>query len=361
MRFRKRILNPALFFLNILASLGFALALLAPFVPPNFMSIFAFAATGFPVLILLNLLFLVWWLIQWNRRILLPVLTLAAGYFAVGRTYRFGDTYQVIPDKDKISLMSYNVRSFNRYQWLDETDIPEKINALIEKEQPDIIFFQEYFHSDQLELPSYPHRFFGDHDNGSSSGLAIFSRIPLSGSARIYLDEKNRSYNLLKTHISWQGREWVLYNVHLASVGLEQPDYQALESPDYEEGENLKSGLKNIVRRLHYAYRRRTGQAEELRRHLERDTSLVILGGDFNDVPQSYPYHLVNNRLLDSFIEGGGHGFGHTYARGPLPLRIDYLWHSTDLRSRNYRVVREELSDHYPLMADFMPAGSGGI
>ena len=357
MRFRKRILNPLLFFINILAALGFALALLAPFVPPSLFSIFAFAATGFPLLILLNLLFLVWWLIQLNRRILLPLITLAAGYFALGRTYRFGAAYQVIPESEKISLMSYNVRSFNRYQWLDDPAIPKKIEALIDKEEPDIILFQEYFHTDGLDLSDYPHRFFGDQKNGSTSGLAIFSRMPLAGGERIFLDEQNRSYNLLKTHLKWRGQDIILYNVHLASVGLEQPDYQALENPDYEEGENLKSGLKNIVRRLHYAYRRRTGQAEELKRHLARDSGLVILGGDFNDVPQSYPYHLTDASMLDSFIEGGGHGFGNTFARGPLPLRIDYLWHSPGLKSRNYRVMKEELSDHYPLMADFILTG----
>ncbi len=106
---------------------------------------------------------------------------------------------------------------------------------------------------------------------------------------------------------------------------------------------------------LNKAYQRRAEQVIKLNTFLEEDSTIKVLGGDFNDVPQSFAYHLVSAHLKDSFINGGGSGFGKTFARGPVPLRIDYLWHSVGLKSVNYHVPDKELSDHFPLVVDIVP------
>lgn len=355
MNFRKRILNPLFFFLNILAAIGFIFGLLAPFISPSSLSIFAFAATGFPLILLINVLFLIWWLVQLNRRVLLPIVTLLIGYFAFGRTYRTGETFQEIREEDKLTVMTYNVRSFNRYGWLDNPDIPGQITKLIHEQKPDIILFQEYHRNELFNLPEYPHRSFGDHNNGSIAGLAIYSKIPLFDAENLNLDTANQTTNLLRAKIVWREQQISIYNIHLASVGLEQTEYETLQNPDYEEGENLKSGVKKIAGMLNKAYQRRAEQVIVLKTYLENDSSTKVLGGDFNDVPQSYAYHLVSDHLKDSFINGGGRGFGNSFARGPVPLRIDYLWHSESLKSVNYHVPEKEFSDHFPLVVDIVP------
>ena len=40
--------------------------------------------------------------------------------------------------------MSFNVRAFNRFKWLDRKKVPESIAKFIQKKSPDIICFQEY-------------------------------------------------------------------------------------------------------------------------------------------------------------------------------------------------------------------------
>lgn len=358
MNFRKKVLNPLFFVLNSFAALAFMLALLAPYIPPKSLSLFAFAAIGFPLLLLINVLFLIWWLVQLNKRIFLPLFCLLIGFFALQKTYRFGNAYQEIRDEDKLSIMTYNVRSFNRYQWLDDTDIPSRITEVIRKEDPDIILFQEYHHNSSFKLPEYPHRLFGDDNNGNKAGLAIYSKLELTEPQILKLDDLNLGSNLLAAKITWKGKLINLFNVHLASVGLEQPDYETLENPDYEQSENLKSGLRKIAARLHHAYRRRARQSQNLETYIKEQADAIILGGDFNDVPLSYPYHMTDKYLLDSFIEGGGSGFGSSYVRGPFPLRIDYLWHSGDLKAKNYRVDRKEYSDHFPVTVDFIPGST---
>ena len=354
MSFRKKILNPFFFILNIISALGFVLALLAPYVSPDTLSFFAFAATGFPLLLLINVLFLIWWMVQFNKRIALPLLTLLLGYFAIGKTFRHADAYQEIRAEDKLSIMTYNVRSFNRYEWLKIPDVPQRISKLIRAEDPDIVLFQEYHRNSGIDLSDYPYQAFGEHNNGSVAGLSIFSKLPLVNSENIRLDEQNATTNLLRTHINWKGMDISLYNIHLASVGLEEPDYATLKNPDYEQSEHLKTGIKKIIIRLHRAYKRRAQQVSILKNILDEEEGTVILGGDFNDVPQSFPYRIISKSLNDSYTHGGAGGFGNTFARGPIPLRIDYLWHSNNLRSVNYHVPKQELSDHFPLIVDFV-------
>ena len=354
MNFRKKVLNPLFFVLNSIAAIAFVIALAAPNIPPTSLSFFAFAATGFPLLLLINMLFLIWWLAQLNKRIILPVACMLIGFTALQKTFRFGNPYQEIRDVDKLSVMTYNVRSFNRYRWLNAADIPTRIMEVIQKEDPDVIFFQEYHQNSSFDLPNYPYRLFGDQNNGIKAGLAIYSKIRLTESQIMRLDDSNLGSNLIAAKISWKGKMINLLNVHLASVGLERPDYATLEDPNYEQTKNLKTGLSKIVVRLNHAYRRRAAQSQKLKSFIREQKDAVILAGDFNDVPLSYSYHLINEYLLDSFIEGGGSGFGSSYVRGPFPLRIDYIWHSSDLRSKNYRVEREELSDHFPVKVDFI-------
>ena len=53
-------------------------------------------------------------------------------------------------DDNNISIMNYNVRLFNLYNWIPGNNVQEDIISFIKKESPDVISFQEY----------HPHIFF---------------------------------------------------------------------------------------------------------------------------------------------------------------------------------------------------------
>ena len=354
MNFRKKVLNPIFYVLNSFVAIGFILALVAPYVPPDRLSLFAFAATGFPILLLVNILFLIWWLVQFHKLAIFHILMLALGYSAIHRTYGLGSTYKAFEQDQKLRVMTYNVRNFNIWNWLDDPEITQKIEQLIRKEDPDIILFQEYHRRGRIKLEDYPYKILGELDNGGAAGLAIYSKFDFESAERIVVGKDRITTNLLKVRIKWKDRKLSIYNLHLASVGLEQSEYETLKNPDQKNSDDLKSGLIRIIKLLNQAYQRRTGQVKTLNQHFGEDDDLVIFGGDFNDVPQSYTYHTISNKLTDSFLSAKGGGFGNTYARGPLPLRIDYLFHSNNLRSKNYQVIEKKLSDHFPLVCDFV-------
>jgi endonuclease/exonuclease/phosphatase (EEP) superfamily protein YafD len=56
--------------------------------------------------------------------------------------------------------------------------------------------------------------------------------------------------------------------------------------------------------------------------------------------------------LEDSFIECGS-GVGNTY-NGAFPsFRIDYMMHSDKIEALDYRTLKADLSDHFPLVVGF--------
>jgi endonuclease/exonuclease/phosphatase family metal-dependent hydrolase len=156
------------------------------------------------------------------------------------------------------------------------------------------------------------------------------------------------------------GREVVLVNAHpTASAGIAH--WQDL--PAYVSA----------------TYARREREVAEVCVALRGETRPVILAGDMNATEQSAVYGLLAQRLGDSWREAGV-GFGHTFpapvfrmADVPFPapewlkspgglldrptpgglVRLDYIFHSNELRAAGVRVVNVGQSDHLAVVAEF--------
>jgi endonuclease/exonuclease/phosphatase (EEP) superfamily protein YafD len=83
-------------------------------------------------------------------------------------------------------------------------------------------------------------------------------------------------------------------------------------------------------------------------RHIELCKHPVIICGDFNDPPVSYTYRKISHGFADAFMRSGW-GIGSTY-HGPMPsFRIDYIMHSKQFISMDYRRIKFDYSDHFPV------------
>ena len=110
--------------------------------------------------------------------------------------------------------------------------------------------------------------------------------------------------------------------------------------------EQRKSGLSRVVQKLKTAFPIRVSQAQKVLNHAAGSPYPTIICGDFNDSPMSYTYNLFNTAYIDAF-RNSSWGFGWTYA-GRLPAgRIDYIFHTPDLNSFNFKVQDQKYSDHY--------------
>ena len=109
---------------------------------------------------------------------------------------------------------------------------------------------------------------------------------------------------------------------------------------------------KNIINKLKTGFIKRKVQADRIAEEIAKSPYPVIIGGDFNDLANSYAYNTIGKNLSNSFAEKGS-GLGRTFSGISPTLRIDNIFTSKQLQVLQYTCLKKKLSDHYPIIADF--------
>jgi endonuclease/exonuclease/phosphatase family metal-dependent hydrolase len=80
----------------------------------------------------------------------------------------------------------------------------------------------------------------------------------------------------------------------------------------------------------------------------------VLLMGDFNDSPISVVHRSLRKHFADAFSVVGKR-WGPTFNIGPIPIRLDHIYCSRNIRVLDCRVRNDALtrvaSDHRPVIA----------
>lgn len=323
-----------LFFLNIMLVLLTILAYVSPFVDPSLTWFFSFFGLGFPILMILNFGFIIFWLMIKPSYLSVSLLTLLAGFYPIQRTIGFNWP----EDRDDgFKVMSYNIGHSKYY--LNEKEGNAHVaefRAFIEKEDPDIICLQERARADfnlYNEIfkgyTAYPDEFIG---------TCVYSKWPVRKSGNLYFD--TNAHNASWVDVEKEGRLLRVYSVHLSSNKVKKM------SDDIKE---MWDESKFILDKYNFHAIKRTEQLNEILQHLESIDHPVIVTGDFNDVPQSYLYRLASGKLNDAFIHHGT-GLVKTHNSFFPGLRIDYAFHSPDIKVLWQNVLNRPFSDHYALV-----------
>jgi len=271
-----------------------------------------------------------------------------------------------IPEENEksIKLMSYNVRSFDLYNWSHNLETREKMFRLIESEQPDILCLQE-FYNDTLDFKNiatikkrlgYPYYHYGqtvyltDHKQPRSWGVITFSVYPIIDQGNI--DFNNSGTNAcIYSDIDVNDTTLRIYNMHLQSVHFGYDDYKYIDQVADKQDANMMA-TKRIVRKMRKASLKRAEQAKEIAASIQQSPYPVVVCGDFNDTPVSYTYQQISKGLQDAFIKKGN-GFGQSLVSKIPGLRIDYVLMNKALHVHNFKTIHKDLSDHYPVVVGF--------
>lgn len=336
------------------------LSYLSPYANPKSFWVFAFFGLLYPWLLLMNIIFLLWWIIRWKKLYWLSLAVILIGWTNMKYLFHFGGTQNT---GSGIKVLSYNVRNFDLYNWSHNKDTRNKIFSLLKKQSADIICLQEFFHGDSGRFAtidsvmkatnSVQHHIKYTYSKKQKDhwGIATFSKYPIIFMGKVPF--KYKSNNICIFSDIKIGKDTIrVYNMHLQSIKFGYDDYRFIEAlketNDTLDAEDIGIGSKNILRRIKRAFIKRTTQAEKILTHINSCKYPVIICGDFNDTPFSYTYHLFSEKYTDSFMESG-RGIGNTY-NGIMPsYRIDYIFHSADFTSYGFNVLKENLSDHYPV------------
>ena len=296
---------------------------------------------AFPVLLALNMAFLVFWLCTRKRWALIPFLGFVVGYGPVS-VYCPLSMLRDAPD-GAIKVLTYNVYGFHGYIINQDADIV----CLQEAEAPmkwradclDSIFAQRY-----------PYRETALSEGGGSDALTVLSKYPIVGHEHI---EYASAFNHSEAYWLAIGRDTVLLiNNHLESTALPQAMRQRFKTLVKGEldGDSMKTESKALVAKLAESTARRAPQADSVAAFIERHHGTpIILCGDFNDSPISYVRHTIARQLIDCYADTGN-GPGISYHYNGFWVRIDNMMCSTHFTPYRCTVDRSiSASDHYPV------------
>ncbi len=349
--------------LNIVAAALLLLTYLAPHIDPKLAWILALLAMAYPFQILVHGIFLVWWLIFRRRRMLLSLVSIAIGWHYFGHHFKFSgkEEASAVEMGTQLKLMSFNVRLFDLYNWSGNKVTRDRIFEVFEREDPDILCLQEFFHSPDprffrtREPLLNDGRFVAVHDRYTHKarfdqhfGIATFSAYPIVDTGSISFTE-NPNNQCIWSDIFVRGDTIRVYNAHLASYHFGDAEYKFLQGLDTQtDGDSIRSGGKRILKLLKRGFQLRSAEIETIADHIAHSPHPVIYCGDMNDVPMSYSYGRLQEYLDDAFVVSGK-GHGGTYIGKLPPLRIDHIMHSPSIESWDFQTLKEELSDHRAL------------
>lgn len=368
----KRIIKRTVFIFNIIAALALLASYISAFVNPENFWLLAFFGLFYPFLLILNILFLLFWLIFKKYHFLLSLLIILIGLPFIRRIIQFENPFhdkhyyqqKYIPGNTSFKLLSFNVRLFNLYKWETNNDAAEGIFNFIDREEPDVICFQEFYAKDSSRLSEQQirnrlqkcknaHIYYTLNKKVSSShfGIATFSVFPIVGTGEIRFP---KTFNLCIYTDLKVGLDTIrVYNNHLQSIKFLKEDYGLLDTLKLKYNEKQMLGIRRMGLQVRNAFQTRARQVDDVAEHIVKSPHPVIVCGDFNDSPVSYTYQTMRNNLKDAFIESGN-GIGYTY-RGKFPsYRIDYILYNPLLRSYEYQSPKLDLSDHYPVICKFI-------
>jgi endonuclease/exonuclease/phosphatase family metal-dependent hydrolase len=326
-------IDKLLFVVNSLIAAVLLISYLSYYITPEYISFFSFLGLSVPFLIIFNLVFIVYWLFRLKRQFLLSTIVLLIGFQYINKLYSFSEKKVLL--LDDVKIMSYNVRMFNLYNWIEEDHIDQNIYEFINSKDPDILCIQEFHPSDDIGF-KYPYEYIKIRTNQNNFGHAIFSKFKIINSGS--LDFSQSTNNAIFVDIVKNNDTIRVYNVHLESLKINPKE----ESLTQENSEKFKI-------RVEKAFKKQTNQAILLTQHQAKINYKSIICGDFNNNAFSWVYNRLKTSKNDAF-EIAGKGFGKTYDYS-FPLRIDFILTDQNIEINNFKTYKVKYSDHFPIMA----------
>lgn len=322
------------------------LAFLCKYTPPNTFWLLGILSYLVPILLLVQLGMLCFFIVRkrWKSlAISVFVLLLHSQNIYITLVIPYWNKAREPSRKVAFSVLSYNAQAFNLYS---DRNTQQMLDWLA-KDRADIKCFQEYYESHLSPFSDIRKRMqvhtpytlvdtgFVNRKNGIF-GLAIFSKYPIVHFEKNILHTKS-IHNAFLVDLAIHGRTVRVLNIHFTSVGFRRQS----------------DGWWKVVQNMEKGFLLRQKELKKLLSIIEQSPYPIVLCGDFNEVPYSYAYHEIRQRLNNSFEEAGS-GFGFTYSSQLPLLRIDNQFTSKELTTVKFEVLDSiYYTDHLPLLGHY--------
>lgn len=307
------------------------LALCSVLVPPDEHYLAGFMALTIPAFVVLNLALLVYLSFRKTRWAIAPLIAVLAACPLLSKSFSF--TSQEPPAKH-IRLMTYNTNALGYFRDSTKYNNNRKaFRAWVSGKDYDVYCFQETVEVNKqpLDIDGYTRiSSLKTTKDDHHLGLFIYTKLPVVRHDKI--EWAFNSYNRLLWADLVAGSDTIrVMNVHMVSYDF------------------LYHSVRQNLLKVKNALKARSWHSKLIEQFIKESPYPVVLCGDFNELPQSYPYLKMSGILNDAFATSGT-GYGYTYRFKGIPIRIDHVFTSDDLQSGNYTIIDEPLwSDHRPI------------
>lgn len=221
-----------------------------------------------------------------------------------------------------LKVLSWNI-------WID--GYFDQVTRFLEASKADVIGLQEVLSDDPgrdvigfLDTLGYQYVFAPVRHTGSgrvfNDGPAVFSKHKIGEAETYILSEKNKRA-AVRADILVGGKKLHVFSTHLMHT------HQELSEEQEEQAENLLGRLP---------------------------AKHTIVMGDFNAIPESGAIKLIRNVLIDS--DRNSQPTWSVYPEGCLVcnpgevnIRLDYIFTTDDIKTRDFKVEKSKASDHLPI------------
>jgi endonuclease/exonuclease/phosphatase family metal-dependent hydrolase len=251
-----------------------------------------------------------------------------------------------IASSQSIKVMTYNIRldvaSDGINQWSNRK---EKLPALIEKYDPDLVGLQEAMHHQLMDilkaLPQYGYIGVG-RDDGKEKG---------EYSAILYRKDR--------FDLKWQKTSWLSETPDVpGSKSWDAAITRVLTRGEFVDKKTKKSFIYLNTHFDHISKEARKHSAEIIVETIRNEKLPVIVTGDFNSQVTEDPYKVISASLTDARPEGSTQGTFCTFTVNGQPCTlIDHIFYGKKIKRLNYEVILDNdgtyyPSDHLPVMAE---------
>ena len=311
----------------------------------------------FPVFLLLNFCFLIFWALFSLKRTIIPIAGFLIAYSPVRNYFplNFGEK-----QKPNLNIVSYNTGGYSADEKGRRGGGLQGALDYIDRCDADIACLQEVTLTEKTRkmlgnrFPYSSSQYF----RYSDSGVTLLSIYPIV--KKEVIEFEKGSVQSVAFYVDINGTEVIFVNNHLESTRLSLKERSDFESMVHGETESRAAREKSqrLLVKLGDSNAVRARQVKALVRFLEEHKGVpVILCGDFNDSPISYPHYEMAERLTDCFRESGN-GLGWTYFRNAIHVRIDHIFCSSHFVPCECKVdATVTSSDHYPLLCSLKMQG----
>ena len=288
-----------------------------------------------PFIVFINFLFFIFWILKFKWPLILFVFSFLIGYDDFNLLYKLPNN--AIPVSKGLKVMSFNVRLFNSYNWIEEKNIPESIVSFINQESPDILCIQEFTDEFSKVFNNFPYNYIQSSTKKGKNGLGILSKYPLFNKGNIPFENSNNG--AVYAEIFYRMDTLRIYNVHMQSLRI------SLEDTIFN-----KKNSQKFLNRISEVIRKQEVQMVKFQKIDQLNKHPSIICTDLNNNAFSKIYKGIKKNRVDAFSIAG-EGLGATYKIAYFPFRIDFIFVDPRMEVINFNTYSVKLSDHNPVSA----------